>query len=165
VEIGNDCLSSRGSDRHISLLSWCGLFFSCFVAVLGFPRVLYRGVGYSDELLDLYVDNVGQVVYLYNFTSTSRARSVAESFAKKHKERAALMIITVPEEMKGVVGDVSTKSNYKVEQEMLISCNTGFKIEDVDMEQRTIHLTLFDTSRCLTKTKKLCKVSLQPEHL
>ena len=122
-------------------------------------QVVYRGVGYSDELLDLYFDNIGEIVYLYNFTSTSRVQSEAIKFAKRHGARAALMTIRIPTEMNKVVGDVSTKSHYQPEQEMLIACNTGYLIESVDLEARMVELTIADISRCLSKTKRLCTVS------
>ena len=118
---------------------------------------MYRGVGYSDELLELYYDNIGEVVYLYNFISTSRLRSEALQFAKRHGARAALMTIHVPKDLSKVVGDVSSKSSFQKEQEMLIACNTGFRVESVNLEERTMELTLCDISKCLSKTKKLCQ--------
>ena len=120
-------------------------------------QVVYRGVGYSDELLELYFDNIGEVVYLYNFISTSRVRSEAVRFAQRHDERAAVMTIQVPEESAQVVGDVSSKSTYQPEREMLIACNASFRIDSVNLANRTMELTLLDISRCLSKTKKLCK--------
>jgi hypothetical protein len=120
--------------------------------------VVHRGVGYSDELLELYFDNIGEVVYMYNFTSTSRSRSIASKFASKYGARAAVLTIHVPKEMRKMMGDVANKSNYPQEQEMLIACNVGYHIDSVDLEARSVQLSVCDTSRCLSKTKKLCSV-------
>jgi hypothetical protein len=119
----------------------------------GLPAVLWRGVGYSQELLNLYAQNVGRVVWLYSFTSTSRSRKVAQGWAsKKAKERAdatpTLMELCVPASCCAAMADVAARSQYPAEQEILLACNIGYRIDAVDVAACHITLTVADISKC-----------------
>jgi hypothetical protein len=127
-------------------------------AFWGLPDVVYRGVYYSDELLDLYADNIGETVYLYNFISTSRLESVAQRFARKNGSHGTVITINILRGKRDSVGDVQKLSMFPEEQEILIACNAGYRIESVDLKTRQVELTLIDQTKCLSaEPNKQCK--------
>ena len=128
------------------------------------PTELYRGVGYSDELLRMYREHQGKVIYLYNFTSTSRDRSVAARFPESKNLapdcKRTLLIFHVPAETKRIFGDVSQLSQFAPEKELLMAPNAGVRIDSVDLINRVIYLTVADVSHCPAQfPEKMC-----PEH-
>ena len=112
------------------------------------PAVLWRGVNYSDELLQLYQKHVGKIIFLYNFISTSRLQRVAVKHVAK-KAHPALLQLRVPADAKAAMADVAARSVYPEEEEVLIACNAGYRIDSVNLAKRTVELTVVDISKCL----------------
>jgi len=111
------------------------------------PEVVYRGVEYSDSLAHRYKKYIGKVVYYYSFTSASRHIEQADRFGRDRE--GWLLKIGLEKGNRGCVADVSGESIYPSEAEILISCNAGFEIDDVDTRQRIIELVLVDEEHCL----------------
>lgn len=59
------------------------------------------------------------------------------------------MQVHVPEEAKAAMADVASRSMYPQEQVILIACNAGYRIDAVNLQQRSITLTVVDVSKCL----------------
>lgn len=110
------------------------------------PYQVFRGVMYSDALVSLYSRCRGHVIYYYSFTSTSRDLGCADQFGRA--KGGWLLSIQLQKGNRNCVADVSMVSRYSEEQEILISCNAGFEILDVNHTTRTISLRLVDEERC-----------------
>jgi hypothetical protein len=107
------------------------------------PGKVYRRVNFSQKLAQLYKTNISKIIYYYNFTSTSRLLSVAQGFGPWVLE------ITLEQGKRDCVADVTGISTYPHEKEILIACNSGFRIDHVSMEKKRIYLTLADQAKCL----------------
>lgn len=119
------------------------------------PAVVYRGVKFSTALGKLYAQHIGKTIYWYNFVSTSRQEEQAKKFIGSE---GWMIEITLWRGNRDCVADVSSVSAYAHEQEILISCNSGFKIIDVSLADRRIYLELTDQSKCLyEKPVKRCE--------
>jgi hypothetical protein len=134
---------------------WCADFASLDVlhrAGSAIPSKLWRGVGYSKALVSKYKRNEGHTIYLYNFMSTSRVMAQALRFAQQNQKDTAqpvVLEITVPSDAKEAMADVASMSEFQKEQEILIACNVGFRIDRVDESACRIYLSAVDVSRCL----------------
>lgn len=118
------------------------------------PMVVYRGVKFSAPLVRLYQQNIGKIIYWYNFVSTSQLDSVAQRFSG---DQGWIIEITLAKGRRHCVADVSNVSKFPSEKEILISCNSGFKITRVSIMDRRIYLQLVDQSNCLGQgPKKQC---------
>lgn len=117
------------------------------------PDQVYRGASCSQSLLNEYRDKIGNTIYHYGFTSTSRNESVAMHFAKDTDGKVATFFtINLMKGQRDAVADVQEVSEYKDEEEILIACNSGFRVDNVQQDGSTakIELTLCDQSGCPT---------------
>lgn len=147
----NNALVLERQDHNVVMFAQV-LAEAVYQVVETLPEVVYRGV--PDLNLDDYANNVGKVVYFWRFTSTSRNRNVAMRFMhtdsnKPKPHSAALFEIKLQSQRRDCVADLSKQSKYPVEQEILICCNAGFRIDKVNRENRVIYLTLVDETYCL----------------
>jgi hypothetical protein len=119
------------------------------------PNKVYRGVKFSERLGRRYKRNVGEIIYIYSFTSASISKDVANSFRGPD---GWMITILLEKGNRNCVADVHEISDFPSEKEVLISANAGFKICSVDQARKQIVLQLVDESKCLTtKPAKCCK--------
>jgi hypothetical protein len=149
----NRALCQRYSDTFLKMYSLllCKAITDASHDII--PAVVWRGVGYSQELLEMYASHVGRVIWLYSFTSTSRSQPVAQKWAnKKVKEKegatATVIEIRLPLACRAAAADVASRSQYPEELEILLACNAGYKIEQVDVAGCRIVLALVDITKC-----------------
>lgn len=153
----NLALCNQLSTGHIRMYTQLLSHTLCTMPKHEIPTVVYRGVGYSDELIALYEKHIGSTIYLYNFISTSRLKLQAERFAQKHGAKATILTVhlpTVARQAGAPLAYVAAHSKYPTEEEVLISCNAGYRIDRVDLVGRTIDMTLVDLQNCITERPK-----------
>ena len=116
------------------------------------PPTVWRGVGFSSALVSKYKRNIGKTIYFYSFTSTSRSKEQASA---GHFASTTLLKINLQSGFRHAVADVSKVSDMPWEQEVLLSPNSGFRIEKVSMDQHPmlIELTLVDQSQCIEEQR------------
>mmetsp|Transcript_20033 Transcript_20033/g.47998 ORF Transcript_20033/g.47998 Transcript_20033/m.47998 type:complete len:230 (+) Transcript_20033:55-744(+) len=107
------------------------------------PDKVYRGVNFSDRLVDMYEAQKGNVIYWYGFTSTTRDEKITKEFGDWRIE------IELVRGCRDCVADISSESKYPQEKEILISANAGFKVIDVNKKEKVIYLRLVDEAHCL----------------
>lgn len=119
------------------------------------PDIVFRGMACPESLISEYRKRKGETIYFYGFTSTSSSRTEAEKFAtRKAKEcasaRATIFKIRLEKGRRRAVADVSSVSEFSSEKEILIACNSGFRIDDVTKREGmcVIALTLCDQASC-----------------
>lgn len=145
------CRGDPGSSEELIRMYTLLLSEAIFDVYESLPNVVYRGVNYSTALLKLYKKNEGKIIYYYSFTSTTRNQSVAQGFG------TTMIKIRLQGGSRDCVADVSKISRYEHEKEILISSNSGFRIDRVDLQKRIIEMTLVDQSHCIKeKTRRLC---------
>jgi hypothetical protein len=85
---------------------------------------LYRGFSLSTDEIQLFKDNVGNLISLNGFLSTSHLRSVAFEFANKSKKRQAEKVlleihVNMKFANKVIMADVAKYSDFPEESEVL----------------------------------------------
>jgi hypothetical protein len=100
---------------------------------------LYRGTKISTNELKKLNENVGQIVSINGFLSTSRSLEVSLKFARlKHSNndlQAVLFEIRVDPSLKSIsFADIAYKSTTPHEEEVLFNLNSVFKIHSVHFD-------------------------------
>lgn len=128
------------------------VMFTCFLAEAVWkiyeplPDTVWRGIDTAN--INDYAKNLGKRIYWWSFTSTSIRRAQAENFRKK-KRNSVLFEISLTKGNRHCCANLSSASEFKHEEEILISANAGFRIDRVNMHSRTVYLTLIDEAHCL----------------
>ena len=164
----NDELNALASGGHasdelkLSTLLLANALFHEYIPFPGLPTRVWRGVAVDNAqaLANAYaaVQDTDELIYFYGFTSTSRSRNVALGFAGGD---GILFDIELVRNQRDCVADMRNTTEYKEEQEILISCNAGFGVCGVDMSSHpiTVRLLLADESSCprLLTTNHQCQ--------
>ncbi|UJR12444.1 hypothetical protein I4U23_016620 [Adineta vaga] len=97
--------------------------------------LVYRGQGIFPHDLDLLKNNIGGLVCINSFLSTTSDEELAIAFAQKCEEKATVAVIFQimldRRVLSAIFADISTYSNMKNEPEILLSMGCVFRVENV----------------------------------
>ncbi len=97
------------------------------------PITVYRGCTLTDEIIKEYKQAIGQTISWLSFTSTSKDRRQAEQFGN------TLFIITTKNScsFSNSFNDISSRSVYPHEQEVLLNAQHHFKVEKIERDSNS----------------------------
>ena len=161
----NKALKSEDIDQLYTFRFFIGdlsesLFNEHKIMILSKEQTLtvYRGGKLCDNELDKIKENIGKLISMNGYLSTSRLRSLALDFAKKFTKRTnvapVLFQIRIQQINNDIVfADAAKFSEYPQEQEVLFDLSAVFRIDSIQEEEevKVIRMTASNEGQSIMK--------------